>query len=99
MSGPFAPAPVPRPDEVRRFLRLAASSEMRGEQRVPITAIASMTGIDRRRLHAIVLGAPVSADYCQRLTPLIRQIEAGKIKFRRSGRHGDEANRWEIVET
>jgi len=34
-----------------------------------------------------------------RLTPLIRDIERGRIKFRRTGRYGGEPNRWEIVET
>jgi tetratricopeptide (TPR) repeat protein len=45
---------------------------------------ACWTGIDRRRLLAIHHGS-VSADYCERLTPLIRAIERGKIRFRRSG--------------
>src|SRR5262249_17469065 len=80
-------------------LRLAASSEMRGLRRVPITAISAMTGIDRKYLYAIIMGAPVSADYCDRLTmtSLIRQIEAGQIKLRRSGRYSDGANRRGIV--
>jgi hypothetical protein len=36
MPGPFAPTPVLRPGEVRRFLRLTSSSAMQGARRVPI---------------------------------------------------------------
>jgi hypothetical protein len=32
------------------------------------------------------------------LTPLVGDFEAGKLRFKRSGRYGDGANRWEIVE-
>jgi hypothetical protein len=37
-----------------------------------MTAIAAMMGIDRQYLYEIIMGAPVSADYCKRLTPLSR---------------------------
>jgi hypothetical protein len=40
----------------------------------------------------------VSAELVAALTPLIRKFETGKIAFRRTGRSGDEPNRWEIVE-
>jgi hypothetical protein len=46
---------------------------------------ACWTGIDRRRLPAIHHRGSVSADYCERLTPVIRAIERGKIRFQRSG--------------
>jgi hypothetical protein len=47
-----------------------------------------LAGRDRpQRLHAIHHGGSVSADYCEWLTALIRDIERGKIKFRRSGPH------------
>jgi hypothetical protein len=45
-------------------------------------AIIVSAGIDRRRLHAIIMRVAVSADYCERLTPLIRDIERGRIAFR-----------------
>jgi hypothetical protein len=48
------------------FLSLLASSEMRLPRRVPITAITAITGINLKYLHAIIMGAPVSADYCER---------------------------------
>jgi hypothetical protein len=78
-TGPFAPAPVLRSDEVRRFLRLATSSEMCGDRRVPLTAIAAMTGIERRRLYEIIMG--VRESECELLSQLIRQVEAGKLNF------------------
>jgi hypothetical protein len=37
-------------------------------RRGPIAALSSMTGISRKHLHAIILGAGVSADYCALLT-------------------------------
>jgi hypothetical protein len=40
----------------------------------------------------------VSAELVALLTPQIRKFETGKIAFRRTGRYGDEPNRWEIVE-
>jgi hypothetical protein len=47
-----------------------------------------LAGRDRpQRLHAIHHGGSVSADYCEWLTPLIRDIERGKITFRRLGPH------------
>jgi hypothetical protein len=49
---------------------------------VPIAAISAMIGISRKHLYAIMLGANESADYCRLSTPLIRDIEAGKIAAR-----------------
>jgi hypothetical protein len=37
-------------------------------------------------------------DFCRPLTPLIRQFEAGKLRFKRSGPRGRDPNRWEIAE-
>jgi hypothetical protein len=54
-------------------------------------AIASMTGIDRRCLHAIIMGV--------RLSQLIRQVEAAKLRFRRTSPRSDEPNRWEMIDT
>jgi hypothetical protein len=48
-AGPFASAPAPRPDEVRRFLRLERSSPMQGARRVPIAALSAMTGVSRKQ--------------------------------------------------
>lgn len=47
---------------------------------MPIAAISAMTGIDRKHLYAIIKG--VSAEYCERRTPLIRDIESSRIAFR-----------------
>jgi hypothetical protein len=44
------------PDEVRRFLRLTASSELRSSPRVSIVAISAMTGIKRKYLYEILIG-------------------------------------------
>jgi hypothetical protein len=48
--------------------------------------LSLLAGIDRRRLHAIYHGGSVSADYCERLMPLIRNIERRKIGFRHRAR-------------
>jgi hypothetical protein len=42
-AGPFASAPAPRPDEVRR------SSAMQGARREPIAALSAMTGVSRKQ--------------------------------------------------
>src|SRR5215472_1144325 len=89
-----------QPHEVTRFLRLCVSPGFRGPRRVPIAALSVMIGISRKHLHAIILGANVSVDVAARLTPLIRDIERGKIAFRRHGPHDAHApNGWEIIET
>jgi hypothetical protein len=64
-------------------------------------AITAMTGIERKYLYEIITGAAASADYCERLASLIRDIiERGRIAFRRHGRRDSRApNGWEIVET
>jgi hypothetical protein len=41
-----------------------------------------MTGISRKHIYAIMIGANLSADYCRLLTPLIHDIGAGKIAVR-----------------
>jgi hypothetical protein len=92
-------APVLQGDEIRRFLRLGRSSAMKGDRRVPITAIGARTGISRKHLYAITRGVPgMSADCWRLLTPLIRNIESGKIAFRRTSLDGDERNQWTTVE-
>jgi hypothetical protein len=63
-----------------------------------ITAIVAMTGISRKHLHAIILGAPVimSGAFGKRLTPLIRDSSAAGIAFRRhSPRDSLAPNGWE----
>jgi hypothetical protein len=32
------------------------------------------------------------------LMPIVRAFDAGNLRFRRDGRNGDGANRWEIVD-
>jgi hypothetical protein len=70
-----------RPDEVRRFLRLCASSEFRGPRRVPLSAVAVMCDLSRKTLYQIIMGGSVSPDVCTALTPLIRDIERGRLSF------------------
>jgi hypothetical protein len=40
----------------------------------------------------------VSTETAELLTPLIRQFEAGKLKFRRSGQRSRDPNHREIIE-
>jgi hypothetical protein len=63
--------------------------------RVPIASIDAMSGSSRKHLYAIILAAKASADVAEALTPLIRQIESGKIAFRRSRPRSDKPDQWE----
>ena len=96
---PFGRPSLWWPDEVRRFLRLTASSELRSSPRVSIVAISAMTGIKRKYLYEILIGAPVSVDYCERPTPLMWDIERGRLSIRHHGPRDSRApNRWETIE-
>jgi hypothetical protein len=60
-----------------------------------IGLIANLTGWSRLALHRARDGQE-SAETAELLTPLIRQFEAGKLKFRRSGPRSRDR---EIIET
>ena len=57
-----------------------------------------MCGVSRFALYNALWTGRVSADMTELLTPIVRGFEAGKLTFRRNGRYGDGANRWEIIE-
>jgi hypothetical protein len=97
-ANPVAPPAVLPPRDILRFLRLITSPACRGEKRVPISAIAVMCGVARITLYEVLWTGRASEDLCAVLTPLVRDFEAGRLRFKRSGRYGDGANRWEMVE-
>jgi hypothetical protein len=73
---------------------------MRDSRRVPIMALSRA---DRYRPPAVSRdhqwGLPVSADYPERPTPLIRDIERGADGAAVAPRDSRAPNGWEIVET
>jgi hypothetical protein len=98
-ANPVAPPRVLPPRDILRFLRLITSPACRGEKRVPISVIAAMCGRSRFALYNVLWTGRVSEDMAEVLTPIVRAYEAGKLRFRRNGRYGDGANRWEIIDT
>jgi hypothetical protein len=65
------------PHEIRRFIRMAQSSAMRGDRRVPAYGDCPLRRIAPRDT--------VTANVATVPSPQIRQIRSGKIKFRRAG--------------
>jgi hypothetical protein len=73
------PAPSLAPPIPRRFISAPKTTTECHQarvaspaMRVPITALSVVAGINLTRSSS---GAPASADYCEQLTPLIRDIE------------------------
>jgi hypothetical protein len=77
---------------------LITSPACRGEKRVPLSAIAAVCGLSRFALHRVLWTGRASEDLCTVLTRLARAHEAGKLRLKRTGRHGDRPKRWEIIE-
>ena len=53
--------------------------------RVPFAIVARMAGIDPGTMRQIVKTGFVRRDTARKLTPIVREIEAGKLRFRRQG--------------
>jgi hypothetical protein len=98
-ASPVAPPRVLPSRDILRFLRLITSPACREEKHVPLAVVAAMCGVSRLALYRMLWCGRVSADMAELLTPIVRAFEAGKLRFRRTGRYGDGANRWEIVKT
>jgi hypothetical protein len=99
-ANPIAPPRVLPPQDILRFLRLITSPACRGEKRIPISAIAAMCGVARITLYEVLWTGRASYELCAVLTPLVRAHEAGKLKFKGSGRPGARGgSSWEIVES
>jgi hypothetical protein len=64
-----------------------------------VSAIAVMCGVSRDALYHVLWTGRASEDLCAVLTPLIRQYEGGKLRFRRSGPPSDIPNHWEVIDT
>jgi hypothetical protein len=89
---------VLRPDEVRRFLQRVVFPEMRGDRRVPLTVISAVTGIDRKYLYDVIMGAGACG--------LLRVADAAdppgrgsQLPFRRTAPRSSGPKAWEIIET
>jgi hypothetical protein len=98
-ANPVAPPRVLPPRDILRFLRLITSPAYRDDKRVPLSAIATMCGVNRMALYRVVWSGQVSEEVAEVLTPIVRAFEAGKLKFRWSGPRSEMRNRWEVVET
>jgi hypothetical protein len=91
-ANPVAPPKVLPQRNILR-LRLVNSSE----SRVPLSVIAGMCDVSRLSLYRILWLNRVSDEMCERLTPLARAYEAGKLRAKRSHpRDPRGANHWEI---
>lgn len=88
--------PVLPPDRILRFLRMVVSrcDEYRGAKRVPLSAVAAMIGRSRLTLYRVLWTGRVSDDMATVLTPIVRQYEAGKLRFRRTSPHAADPNCW-----
>jgi hypothetical protein len=81
------------PHEIARALRMFMWPERKGEHRIVAGAIATMAGVDRITLWRYATQRRRMSEYVQSaLSPIIRDIEAGKLRFRRAGRE------WQIEE-
>jgi hypothetical protein len=72
-TGPFCAGAGADAAQGPAFPQAVRLARMQGAWPLPIAVLADMTGVDRRKLHPIFMGAPVSADYCILLTPCIHQ--------------------------
>lgn len=85
------------PDEIIRLLHKFTAHENRGSgnpRRVNLCAIAAMAGVARWSLNRYMLGRRQLPEYVQSaLSPILRDIENGKIRFDRFERSGRE---WRI---
>lgn len=85
--------------EIVRALRLITSPAYRREQgHIPMTVLAAMAGVDRTTLNWVRNEYRNTEDMRARLSPVIRAVLDGELRFRRNGSRGDGANRLEVVQ-
>src|SRR5262249_1308861 len=63
-----------------------------GKTRIPIACLAVAGGLSRQTLYVAMNTGVVSKPTCAALTPILREIAAGRLGFRR------RARKWEEVE-
>jgi hypothetical protein len=61
-------------------------------RQIPIAALARAAGLSRETLYAGMNSSKVSKETCAALTPVLREVVAGRLEYRR------RARRWEEVE-
>lgn len=84
----FRPDELLTPAEIVRLLRLYQSEGPgRNNRRVSVVAIAALAGVSRMLIHRIRAGkVPVTARTQAALSPVLRDIEAGRIRYQRTGK-------------
>jgi hypothetical protein len=97
-ANPVVPPRVLPPRDILRFLRLITSPACRGERRVPLAVVAALCDVSRITLYEVLWTGRASEELCAMLTPVVRAHEAGKLRLKRTSRHGDRPNRWEIID-
>jgi len=68
---------------------------IRRRQACAVAAVAAIIGLSRMTLYRARYGGPVSEDMAELLTPLVRCLRAGKLRFQRSGPRSRDPNQSE----
>jgi hypothetical protein len=77
-------------DDVLRSLPPIMSPACRRDPvRVPLSAVAAVCGVNKLTLYRMLWTGRVSDEMAELLTPLVCRYDAGKLRCRRNGRHGD----------
>jgi hypothetical protein len=88
------PEKVPHPlstEEIRRWLlRFRYDPEFRCQRRVPLKPLAEFVGLHRDSLYEVMLRRRASLLVRAKISPAIRAIDDGRLRFRRRGQT------WEI---
>jgi hypothetical protein len=58
--------------------------------RVPIACLARAAGLSRETLYSGMNGGKVSAETCAALTPVLQEVVAGRLEYRRRARRWEE---------
>ena len=77
---------------VREVVNVLRRCRYERSRRIPIARIAAAAGLSRHTLYVAMNTGAVSEQTCVALTPILREIAAGTLGFRR------RARRWEEIE-
>ena len=69
--------------EIQRSLRLITSKEFRRKQWFPVTVLAQLCGLSRETIYQARAGNSITARVIETLSPLLRDILAGKMTAKR----------------
>jgi hypothetical protein len=97
-ANPGHPPDVLSSADVLRFLRISLAGQPSRGPRAAVDGRGPRRLVEVRAL-SLPLGQPGERATCERLTPIVRAYEAGRLKFRRDrGRSRRNPNGWEIIE-